>query len=406
MPPSISARARSMVRMTMADMAELADRRPGAFRLENADSDLKPPAHAVKATKDAVGEDRYNSYLPLHGLLELRQAIANRYREDIGLRYDPDGEIVVTSGIGEAMLDVLLSYVNDGDRVLMTNPTYNGMAQRVRLAGGAQVFTNQVEADGWHLESSDLGRAARGCKVIFYGSPAMPTGVVFRRDETERLAEVAVENDALIIFNGAVDKLVFNGKEVVNPATLPGLRERTILTGSVTKNYNMIGWRIGWAAGPKDLMKPVHDVHIFNGIMASGYSEAGAAAALAGPQAYVTESNRTYQKRRDVLISALETIPGFRIVPPEGGYFFIANISAFAVSAREFCRKLLQEENVAITPMNAWGADDFGDHYVRFIFTNEPEARLVEAAKRIASFVRRTYPYPDPPPQGGREYPP
>jgi len=391
MPPAISARARSVVRMTMADMAELADRRPGAFRLENADSDLAPPAHAVKATTEAVGRDRYNSYLPLHGLPELREAIANRYRDDLGLRYDPDGEIVVTAGIGEAMLDVLLSYVNDGDRVLMTNPTYNGMAQRVRLAGGTQVFTNQTEADGWHLDRADLRRAARGCKVIFYGSPAMPTGVIFRRDETEWLAEAAVENDALVLFNGAVDKLVFDGKEVVNPATLPGMRERTILTGSVTKNYNMIGWRIGWASGPRELMKPVHDVHIFNGIMASGYSEAGAAAALAGPQGYVTESNRTYKRRRDALITELEKVPGFRIVPPDGGYFFIANISALGVSAGDFCRRLLDEEDVAITPMNAWGADDFGDNHVRFIFTNEPEARLVQAAERIARFVKRNY---------------
>ena len=119
-----------MVRMTMADMAELADKRPGSFRLENADSDLAPPAHAVKATRDAVGVDRFNSYLPLHGLPELRQAISERYQADIGVRYDPDGEIVVTSGIGEAMLDVLLSYVNDGDRVLMTPETRDAGARR------------------------------------------------------------------------------------------------------------------------------------------------------------------------------------------------------------------------------------------------------------------------------------
>src|ERR1700694_2649783 len=223
MPPPRSQRARSMVRMTMADMADLADKRPGSFRLENADSDLAPPAHAVKATRDAVGVDRYNSSLPLHGLPELRQAISERYRADFGLEYDPDGEIVVTSGIGEAMLDVLLSYVNDGDRGLMTNPTYTGMAQRVRLAGGVQVFTNQLEANGWHLDPSDIRRAAKGCKVIFYGSPSMPTGVVFGRDETDALAEAAVENDALVVFNGAVDKVLYDGKSVVNPATLAGL---------------------------------------------------------------------------------------------------------------------------------------------------------------------------------------
>src|ERR1700716_1238985 len=303
MPPSVSKRAQSMVRMTMADMAELADKRPGSFRLENADSDLDPPAHAVKATRDAVGVDRYNSYLPLHGLPELRQAISERYRTDLGLAYDADGEVVVTSGVGEAMLDVLLSYVTEGDRVLMTNPTYNGMAQRVRLAGGVQVFTNQVEANAWHLDPSDLRRSSKGCKVIFYGSPSMPTGVVFSREETEVLAEVALENDALVIFNGAVDKLVYDGKVVTNPATLPGLRERTITVGCVTKNYNMVGWRIGWAVCPRGLLQPVHHAPIFNGIIASGHSEAGAAAAIAGPQEYVSASAQTYQRRRDALIA-------------------------------------------------------------------------------------------------------
>jgi aspartate/methionine/tyrosine aminotransferase len=178
---------------------------------------------------------------------------------------------------------------------------------------------------------------------------------------------------------------------VINPATLPGLRERTITVGCVTKNYNMVGWRIGWAVGPRELLKPVHDVHIFNGIMASGYSEAGAAAALSGPQRYVAESAQTYQRRRDALIARLRRIDGMRLVVPDGGYFFIANIEAFGVTAREFCRRLLEEEDVAITPMNAWGADDFGDHHVRFIFTNEPEDRLVEAANRIAAFVDRHY---------------
>jgi len=375
--------------MTMADMAELADASPGSYRLENADSNWPPPAAAIKATKDAVGLDRYNSYLPLHGLPELRKAIADRYQADLGLRYDPDGEVLVTAATGEAMLDVLLSYINEGDRVLMTNPTYNGMAQRVRLAGGVQVFTNQVEAQGWHLDIADFRKAARGCRVIFYGSPSMPTGVVFDTKETKLIGEVAIENDALVIFNGAVDKLVFDGKQVANPATLPGMRDRTIICGSVTKNYNMIGWRIGWAVGPRELLKPVHDVHIFNGIMASGFAEAGATAALTGDQRYLDETVKAFQRRRDVLAAELNKIPGIRFVLPDGGYFFIANISAFGVPAGEFCRNLLEEEDVAITPMNAWGADDFGDHHVRFIFTNESENRLVQAANRIGAFVKR-----------------
>lgn len=391
MPPAISERSASIVRMTMADMAALADRMPNAIRLENADTFLPPPPHAVQATRDAVGGDQYNSYLPLHGLVELRQAIADRSAADHGLRYDPEGEIVVTCGAGEAMLDVLLSYVNPGDRVLLTNPTYNGMAQRVRLADGVQVFSLLDEARGWRLDPASVRQQARGCKVIFYASPCMPTGTVFTEDETQALAEAAIENDALLVFNGVVDKMLFDGRRLVHPATLPGMRERTISIGCVSKNYNMMGWRVGWAVGPRELLQPVHDIHIFNGIMASGFAQAGATAALAGPQDVVAESVAVYQRNRDALLSRLANIPGIRLAAPEGGYFFLVNISALGVSSTAFCTRLLEEEGVAVTPMVAWGSDDFGHDHVRLIFTNEPEDRLLVAADRIAAFVRRNY---------------
>jgi N-succinyldiaminopimelate aminotransferase len=377
--------------MTMADMAELADQRPGAFRLENADANLAPPAHAVQATRDAVGIDRYNSYLPLHGLPELRQAIANRYEADYGLHYDPDGEVIVTCGTGEAMLDVLLSYVNQGDEVLLTNPTYNGMAQRVRLAEGRQVFTNLVESDGWHLDLRSVQEQAADCKAVFYASPCMPTGTVFTKAETAAFADAARANDALVVFNGVLDKIVFDGRQVIHPAASPGMRERTITVGAVTKNYNMMGWRIGWVVGPRELLQPIHDVHIFNGIMPSGFAQAGATAALIGPQDEVAASVAVYQRNRDVLVEGLSAIPGLQLQAPEGGYFFIANISALGVTSQEFCTQLLEEENVATTPMMAWGSDDFGSEHVRFIFTNEPEERLREAAQRIDAFVVRHY---------------
>ncbi len=386
-----SDRSASLVRMTMADMADLADRRPGAIRLENADAYLAPAPHVVQATRDAVGVDRYNSYLPLHGLPELRRAIADRYAADEGLHYDPDGEVIVTCGTGEAMLDVLLSYVNPGDRVLLTNPTYNGMAQRVRLAEGVQVFTDLVEPGGWRLDLASVRERAAGCKVVFYGAPCMPTGTVFTDEETAALADAARAADALVVFNGVVDKIVFDGRHVVHPATLPGLRERTITVGAVTKNYNMMGWRIGWVVGPRELLRPVHDVHIFNGIMPSGFAQAGATAALAGPQDGVAASVATYQHNRDVLLQGLASIPGLQAHAPEGGYFFIANIGELGVSSREFCEQLLEEEGVATTPMVAWGSDDFGSAHVRFIFTNEPEERLREAAGRLAAFVQRHY---------------
>ena len=139
----ISQRVQSMLRMTMADMADAADALDGAFRLENADTYLTPPAHVLEATRDAVGVDDCNSYLPLRGLRVLREAIAPRYGGSRAL-YDPEGEIVISCGAGESLLNALLTLIDPGDKVLLTNPTYSGMAQRVRLAGGVQVFTPLV----------------------------------------------------------------------------------------------------------------------------------------------------------------------------------------------------------------------------------------------------------------------
>lgn len=377
--------------MTMADMANLADKVPGAFRLENADSNIPPPSHVIEATKKAAGKDRFNSYLPLHGLPELRNAIARRCRADYGMSYDPESEIVITSGAGEAMLSSLLSLVDPSDRVLLTNPTYSGMAQRVRLAEGVQAFTNLDESHGWHFNLEDLETAAKGCKVFFIMSPSMPTGAVFTSEETKVISELAQKNDAVVIFNASIDKVVFDGAHVTNPATLRGMRDRTIIVGSVSKNYNMMGWRVGWALGSSELIGPVENVHIFNGIMPSGITQAGATAALDGPQGWVKRSVKEYQKRRDVLLETVRGIEGMEAVTPEGGYYFLANIRNLGVKSPEFCTKLLAETKVAITPMVSWGSDDFGYDHVRFIFTNETVERLKEAGKRIRNFVHKHY---------------
>lgn len=382
-----SIRSSSVVRMTMADMAELADSSGSAIRLENADTYLSPPDHVIAATREAVGEDYYNSYLPLDGFHELRQAISERYVADADLHFDPDGEIVVTSGCGEAMLNALLALVNPGDHVLLTNPTYSGMAQRTRLVGGIQRFTHLQEDLSWHLDEMSLREAAAGCKVIFYASPSMPTGAVFTRAETELIADVACENNAVVVFNAAAEKLTYDGGVTVTPATLPGMRDRTVIVGSLSKHYRMPGWRIGWIAGPRALVSPMRDIHIFNGIMPSGMNQAGAVAALAGPQDWVEETASIYQGNRDVLMSRLKDIDGIRVDGCEGGVCFLANVRGLGVSAQEFAEGLLASQDVAVTPMMAWGADEFGRDHVRFIFSNEPKEKLNEAADRVETFV-------------------
>lgn len=386
----LSERVQSMLRMTMTDVADAADAVEGAFRLENADTWLTPPEHVLDATRAAVGDDDHNSYLPLRGLQSMREAIAARYAADWGLEYDPDREIVVTCGAGESLLNALLVLVDPGDRVLLTNPTYSGMAQRVRLVGGEQVFTSLVVRDGrWALDLDDVRERARGCRVLFFASPCMPVGTVFTSEETAALVEVARENDAWIVFNGSADKVAFGGRAVHNPATFPGMRERTLVVGCVSKNYPMPGWRIGWAAGPREVMGAMEDVHIFNGIMPSGITQAGATAALAGPQRWQVDAVDTYARGQAALLDAALASPRLSAIPAEGGWYCLLDTTATGVPGADFAARLLAEEQVAVTPMQGWGTDDFGEHLVRLIFSNEPEDRLREAGRRIAAFTDR-----------------
>jgi aspartate/methionine/tyrosine aminotransferase len=386
----LSERVQSMLRMTMTDVADAADAADGAYRLENADTWLAPPDHVLEATRAAVGDDDHNSYLPLRGLRSLRDAIAARYVADRGIHYDPDREIVVTGGAGESLLNALLVLVDPGDRVLLTNPTYSGMAQRVRLAGAEQVFTSLVVRDGrWALDLDDLRERARGCRVLFFASPCMPVGTVFTEQETAALAAAAQENDAWIIFNGSADKVAFDGRKVHNPARFPGMRERTLVVGCLSKNYAMPGWRIGWAAGPRTVMGAMEDVHIFNGIMPSGITQAGATAALAGPQRWQAEGVDTYARGQAALLEAALASSHLSAIAAEGGWYCLLDTSATGVTGADFAAGLLAEENVAVTPMQGWGADDFGEYLVRLIFSNEPEDRLREAGRRIAAFADR-----------------
>lgn len=384
----LSQRVQSMMRMTMADMADAADAVPGAYRLENADTVCTPPRHVLDATRAAVGEDDHNSYLPLRGLAGLREAIAHRYAADWGLRYDPEGEVVVTGGAGESMLNALLTLLDPGDRVLITNPTYSGIAQRVRLAGGVQSFTDLRRAGGrWALDAEDLRRAAAGCRVLFFASPCMPVGTVFTRDETQAIADVARENDAWVVFDGVADLVAFGGAQVVSPATLPGMRERTITVGGASKNYAMPGWRVGWALGPREVMAAMDDVHIFNGIMPSGFGQAGATAALSGPQDWQREVVAAYDRGQKILLTEISAAPTLDPLPAEGGYSCLLDVHGTGMTGTDFARRLLERHRVAVTPMHGWGRDTFGTNLVRLIYTNEPEQRLREAGRRIAELA-------------------
>jgi len=248
-------------------MAHRADKVKGTIRLENADTNLSPPTDAIEATKEAIGQFSANSWLPFEGLTELRETVAERCRLDYGLEYDPNNEVVITSGGMKGMVDALLATTDPGDKVVLMDPTYAGMIYRVRLAGCTPVFCSLKEEEGWRLDLNELESGTEGAKMIFMMSPNMPTGTVYTKKEIKAITKLDRKKDLVVLYNAAFDKIVFDNRKNYNPASFPGMKERTIIVGSVSKNYNMIGWRIGWVISDREITDGIKMAHLYNGTL-------------------------------------------------------------------------------------------------------------------------------------------
>jgi aminotransferase len=282
----------------------------------------------------------------------------------------------------------VLALLEPGDEVLLFEPYY-GYHRNTLAALDLPVKLVPLAPPDWRFDPVGLEQAiGPRTRGLVINTPLNPCGKVFSRGELEALAEIARRRDLIVFTDEVYEHFVYDGRRHLSPAALPGMRERTVIVSSVSKNYNMMGWRIGWVAGPRELVGPLEDVHIFNGLMPSGFAQAGAAAALAGPQDWLDEIVAAHERLRDALLEELTPIEGLTTTVPEGGYFFLGNISQLGVESPDFCQRLLEATGVALTPMVAWGADDFGRDHVRFIFTNEHEERLREAGALVADFVR------------------
>ncbi len=361
-------------------VAAAAGEDPSVLRLENLDTNLPPPEVAVQATRQAVGKDEHNSYLPFTGSIRLRKAIARHLARQSGQRYDPETEIVATCGGTSAMLSALFAVTDPGDAVILTDPTYAGMINRVRLVGGLPAFVPLfARAGGWRLDLDALDEAASGpTRAVFLMNPSVPSGAVLDNREWEAIGRLCVERGLWLLYNAAMERIVFDGRPILHPAALPGMRDRTLVMGTVSKEYRMIGWRIGWIAGPRDIMADVARVAIYNVVTPPGITQPGAAAALESATEGVAVAVAEWQRRRDVVLAELRGLP---VVPPAGGWSLLLDVGALGHDSYAASRLLLEQGRVAATPMRDWGPS--GDRYVRLVFSNEPVERLTGLGDRV-----------------------
>jgi aspartate/methionine/tyrosine aminotransferase len=360
-------------------VAAAAGNDPDVLRLENLDTDIPPPAEAVEATRAAIGEDEANSWLPFTGRDDLKEAAAAHIERRGGPRYDGRREIVITSGEGEAMLDALLCLTDLGDEVILTDPTYAGMINRVRLAGAVPRLVPLHVVDGWWRLDLDALRAAvsERTRVIFINNASFPSGWVASREEWETITEVVTGRDLRLLYWADYEGVLFDGRSVIHPAGLPGMRDRTVTIGDLLER-RMIAWRIAWVVVPGDLVNDLSRVHIYNGLVASGFAQIGARVALSVPDEDLLAANAELERRRDETLRQLDGLP---VIRPAGGWSLLLDVAALGLDCVEVSNRLLAQK-VAATPMRGWGGE-IADRHVRIVFSNEPVERLALLGERV-----------------------
>jgi aspartate/methionine/tyrosine aminotransferase len=367
----------------MGDRADAAAD-PSMLRMENLDTDLRPPEVAVERTRRAVDEDEANSYLPFEGHRELRAAAAAHVTRVSGRAYDAGTECVSVAGGLNGILNALLAICEPGSEVVLSDPIYAGLVNRVRLAGAVPVHVPAVPtAEGWRTDPERLAAAVgpNTAAVLLMG-PAMPTGLVLDRSHLDALAEPVQRHRAWVLYDAAMERIRFDDRPPVHPASHPALADRVITVGSASKELRMIGWRVGWVVAPAPILADIALVGITNVVCQVGLAQQAVATALDAPDAAadVATATATWRARCDLVVEQLADFP---VVRPDGGWSLLIDTTQLGLSPTEASQRLFEHGRVAATPMDGWGPS--GEKFLRLVFANEPVERLGDLRERFAA---------------------
>jgi aspartate/methionine/tyrosine aminotransferase len=365
-----------------ADQPARANERWPVLRMENLDTDLQLPPEAVGVTARSLETPEANSWLPFTGDIQLREAIAAFLAGRTGHPFDPEREIVITCGGTEGLLDSLLVTVDPGEEVIVTDPTYAGIVNRIHLAGGVpRAVPFLVDEGEWRLDRDALAAAVGDSTAgMLLMSPSMPSGGTFDADDWELVCDLCRDRELFLIYDSAMERLLFDDRPLIHPLHHDGMAERTIVVGSLSKEHRMIGWRVGWVAGPAETIEDAGWAHVYNTTTPVGLARAAGAAVLRGQQDHVAECVAELERRRDTMLAGL---PDWPFVRPGGGWSMLLDVSDLGFDAAAASRLLLEESSIAATAMTGWGGP-VADRHVRFVFSAEPVERLATIPERLA----------------------
>lgn len=375
----LSSRLNKIPESAISEMNNFA-RLCNAINLASGYPDFDPPEAIIEAAVNALRRG-HNQYADTAGKLSLRNAIARKFSRFSGLEVNGDDHVTVTVGGTEAIFLVLAALCEPGDRVLIFSPFYENYAVGLHLIDAQPVYVPLRPPD-FQIDRAALRREFElGAKAIIVCNPANPSGKVFTEEELFFIGKLAQEFDAYVIIDEVYEHIVFPPYRHVYAAALPGMFERTITCGSLSKTYAITGWRLGTVIAQKEITEQIRLLHDYITLGAPAPLQTAAVTALELPDLYYEEIARQYSEMRDIFLGYLEQ-SGFRYIPPQGSYFVLADITPFGFEDdREFCYWLAKEVRVAAVPGSSFFAEPV-HHLIRFNFAKRPET-LHEAGKRL-----------------------
>jgi aspartate/methionine/tyrosine aminotransferase len=351
--------------------------------LSSGDPDFPTPPHIVEAAYKALKEG-WTHYTLTNGIPELREEIAKYYRK-FEVNVDPEGEIIVTPGSQQALYLTLASILDPGDEVLVSNPSYTVYSPVIKYLKARPVFFPLDRENGFHIDASAIEeKISERTKIILICTPNNPTGTVFDSRDLKVVAKVAEENDLLVISDEIYSEFVWSGRHR-SIASLPGMKERTVVIVSFSKTFAMTGWRLGYLIANRKLVGMMLDLQGNMVLCPAGFVQMAGVAALKGSWEPVLSMSREYERRVEYVANRLDELEGVSCQKPEGAFYVWADVSELSESSLSFCEDLIEKKKMVALSGSYFGSN--GDGFIRLALV-KPMDTLVEAMNRFESYVK------------------
>lgn len=311
----------------------------------------------IKAAAIAALQGGFTKYTPSSGLPELREAISEKFKKDNGLDYKV-GQIIVSNGAKHSCLNAILATCQPGDEVLIPSPYWLSYPEMVRIAGAEPVFVPTTEDNRWKMTAADFENAmSPRTKMVIINTPGNPTGAVYTREELKAIADVAAEEEILILSDEIYEKLIYDETEHVSIGSLPEAHDLTITVNGFSKAYAMTGWRLGYLGAPEKIAAAIDSLQSHSTSNPCSFAQKGAIAALKGDQTAVSDMRDEFSVRRDYMYDRLAKMPNITAVKPLGAFYMLVNIGRLGLTSTNFSDRLLSKASVAVVPGIAFGDD-------------------------------------------------